>query len=390
MKIKSLAILVILIIALCMACEQSEDDKNKKEEPVAAETKKADETKAPAIKDQQEQPEELSGSHILVPYKGAQSAPADTSYTKEEAQKMATEIIGKLKKDPSQFEEMARMYSSCPSSKTGGDLGTWNKGQMVPAFDEAIEKLKVGEITDKPVETPFGFHVIRRNKGLEKIEVSAQQIMIQYKGAMTAQNNNVTRDKKEAEKLAKEIAQKAKANPDSFIELSKKYNDAPTEKLPIWTTGTRMPKTFDTAVMPLKIGQISDAVESPFGFHIFKRIEVVHLPKRSGSHIMITYKGARMAPPRVTRTKEEANKLVMSVLEEVKKNPDKFKEIAMKKSEDPSVALNGGSLGVWEEGEMLPQFEEVFSKLKIGEIGGPVESVNGFHILKRDPVPDEK
>ena len=58
------------------------------------------------------------------------------------------------------FAELARARSTGPSAATGGDLGYFGPGRMVPAFDEAARALPVGEFTTDPVQTQFGFHVI--------------------------------------------------------------------------------------------------------------------------------------------------------------------------------------------------------------------------------------
>lgn len=59
------------------------------------------------------------------------------------------------------FEALAREYSSCPSGKTGGDLGEFGRGMMVKSFEDAAFNLQVGE-TSGPVRTQFGFHLIQR------------------------------------------------------------------------------------------------------------------------------------------------------------------------------------------------------------------------------------
>ena len=81
--------------------------------------------------------------------------------TEDEAKKIIAELKPlsgtKLK---SKFVELARTKSTGPSGPQGGDLGTFTQGQMVPAFNDAVFKMKVGTITPKPVKTQFGYHII--------------------------------------------------------------------------------------------------------------------------------------------------------------------------------------------------------------------------------------
>ena len=71
------------------------------------------------------------------------------------AQKLSREI-----KQGARFEELARRYSTCPSKSSGGDLGWFGPGKMVPAFENAVKRLGVGSVSD-PVSTQFGWHVIK-------------------------------------------------------------------------------------------------------------------------------------------------------------------------------------------------------------------------------------
>lgn len=59
------------------------------------------------------------------------------------------------------FEDLAKKFSKCPSSRRGGDLGQFGRGRMVPSFDEAAFALQVNEVS-KPVRTQFGYHLIQR------------------------------------------------------------------------------------------------------------------------------------------------------------------------------------------------------------------------------------
>jgi len=57
------------------------------------------------------------------------------------------------------FAKIAEEYSSCPSGKSGGDLGTFGQGQMVPEFDTVVFNEAVN-VVHGPVQTQFGYHLL--------------------------------------------------------------------------------------------------------------------------------------------------------------------------------------------------------------------------------------
>ncbi|MER1940749.1 MULTISPECIES: peptidylprolyl isomerase [unclassified Castellaniella] len=57
------------------------------------------------------------------------------------------------------FAAVAKEHSSCPSSRDGGNLGTFGRGQMVPEFDTVVFSAPVGEVQG-PVRTQFGYHLL--------------------------------------------------------------------------------------------------------------------------------------------------------------------------------------------------------------------------------------
>ena len=85
----------------------------------------------------------IRASHILVE-------------TQEQAQ-----VIKELLANGSDFVTIAFIASRCPSGRAGGDLGEFDRGQMVKEFEDAAHATDVGNISDI-VKTQFGFHIIKR------------------------------------------------------------------------------------------------------------------------------------------------------------------------------------------------------------------------------------
>ncbi len=122
-------------------------------------------------------PKSAQARHILFGYEGALRAPEDAEYkTKEEAKEAAEKVLAEIK-GGGDFAELAKEYSTGPSADKGGDLGEFNPGSMVPAFDAAVfgkdavldddgnettpavPAAEIGLVADL-VETDFGFHII--------------------------------------------------------------------------------------------------------------------------------------------------------------------------------------------------------------------------------------
>ena len=87
--------------------------------------------------------EEVRARHILV-------------QTKEEAEKLIKDLDG-----GADFAELAKANSSDGSAAAGGDLGFFGKGRMVPEFETAAFALEPGKYTKEPVQSQFGWHVLK-------------------------------------------------------------------------------------------------------------------------------------------------------------------------------------------------------------------------------------
>lgn len=89
-------------------------------------------------------PKKIKAAHILV-----------------EKHSQAIKILEELGKG-AKFSVLAKKNSICPSSKRGGNLGPFSRGQMVKAFEKAAFALNIGETLKIPVKTQFGHHIIKR------------------------------------------------------------------------------------------------------------------------------------------------------------------------------------------------------------------------------------
>jgi parvulin-like peptidyl-prolyl isomerase len=88
------------------------------------------------------------------------SARSSATRSKEEALSEIRTLAERIKAGED-FADVAQEMSDCPSGKSGGDLGNFGRGQMVPAFERVAFALQVGEGSDV-VETDFGYHLIKR------------------------------------------------------------------------------------------------------------------------------------------------------------------------------------------------------------------------------------
>jgi peptidyl-prolyl cis-trans isomerase C len=91
---------------------------------------------------------EASARHILVD-------------SESKCQELKTQIEA-----GSDFAELAKKHSSCPSGKQGGELGTFAPGQMVPEFDKVVFSAALNKVQG-PVKTQFGYHLLEVTKRTE-------------------------------------------------------------------------------------------------------------------------------------------------------------------------------------------------------------------------------
>lgn len=147
-------------------------------------------------------------------------------------------------------------------------------------FDPSMAKVEVSQdditkfLTDAGKARVKEYYDQNKTEFTQEPQMKARHILISYTGARNASAEGALRGKEDAKKRAAEILAKVKAPGADFVKLAKESTDEPAGKnsggdLGFFTKEA-MVKEFSDAAFAMKPGQISEIVESPFGFHIIK------------------------------------------------------------------------------------------------------------------------
>ena len=167
-----------------------------------------------------------------------------------------------------------------------------------------------------------------------------------------------------------------------FAQLAASNSDAPdglSGGLMGWRPLDRLPSLFAEEVPKLKPGEVSAVLRSPAGFHILKLLErrggaikAQPVEQTRARHILI--KTSELVP------EAEARRKLVTLKERLSHGAD-FAELARLHSNDLSAA-KGGDLGWLNPGDTVPDFERAMNSLKPGQVGEPVQSPFGWHLIQ--------
>ncbi len=186
--------------------------------------------------------------------------------TKKKSLKKINEVMDKIVRGED-FAELAKMYSDCPSSEHGGDLGFFGKGAMVPAFEKAAFSLRVNEISDI-VETNFGYHIIKMEEKDGK-DIRVKHILVQTEATEEDVKNTVdlmNNVKKNLEEGA-DFSDKARIySEDSSSEKGGIIGEFPRDKYP---------EMFKESIIDLKPGEYSEVIREGDVLYIFAKLRTI-------------------------------------------------------------------------------------------------------------------
>ena len=269
-------------------------------------------------------PEALQVRHILVE-------------TEEEAQ----EIINLLE-EGADFDTLARERSIDPGAQgNGGDLGFFERGDMVPAFEQAVFSGEPGDLIG-PVRTEYGYHVVEVLD--REDEIRGQRILVSTET--------------EADEILARLA-----SGEDFDTLREAYSlesgDGDMGFVPV----TAFPLTIQEQVRVADIGDVLGPVETSDGFNVIRLTDRRALRIRA-RHILVG-------------TEAEAQE-VMDRLS----NGEDFAALAQELSLDPGAQGNGGELGFVTSDQLPEPLAEALHAAQTGEIVGPIETEYGYDVAQ--------
>ncbi|MBT8386743.1 MAG: peptidylprolyl isomerase [Ignavibacteria bacterium] len=211
--------------------------------------------------------EELRVSHLMI---------RPDSSGVDAAQDYANSLLDSIKNGAS-FEEMVKKYSQDQfSAPSGGDIFYITAGLLPVSFEDAMYKTNAGEVYPEAVQTRYGSHLIKiTEKGPRIPKIKASHILISYfnpEGQMDSAAALLTVDSLEAELKAGV----------PFDSLVLKYSDDTGTKNKGGDLGfferRMMVKEFDEAAFKMEIGEISEPIQTNFGYHIIKLTDKMEYP----------------------------------------------------------------------------------------------------------------
>jgi protein-export membrane protein SecD len=191
----------------------------------------------------------------------------------QQAEQKAQEILQEVKNNPEQFSDIAKEKSEDLATKEeGGDLGFIAEGGPRSEFLTPIKQVAPGDIYGQIFENGEGYNILKRGENATEKQVKASHILICYEGATRCEQNI---SKEDARAKIEEL--KAQATPENFTELAKEHSTEPGADtsggdLGFFRKGQMVPE-FEEVAFNLENGQISDIVETQFGFHLIHKVD---------------------------------------------------------------------------------------------------------------------
>lgn len=215
--------------------------------------------------------DEVAAAHILITHSESETSFTPSGRTRTEAENLSLHLSVLCTLTGRDFAELAKQYSEDLSTNTtGGYLGIFQRGEMLLPFEVVTFGMGIGDIRGG-IETDLGFHVIKR---LPVHRANASHILVSWKGARSAAVG-IKRNRSQALLLAQELSKQLSKNPNQFCDVASKFSDDTGTRFDCGNVGQVVPGKLNNAVegvlFRMSPGEISDVIETDFGYHIIRR-----------------------------------------------------------------------------------------------------------------------
>ena len=226
-------------------------------------------------------------------------------------------------------------------------------------------------VTEREIEN---FLSNREFQGETDIEFHIAHILIAInEGASTRQ---VTKTRETADKVLSELQGGA-----DFSNMAATYSDG-QQALDGgdlgWRKAGQVPTLFADFITNMEVGDLSDIIKSPSGYHIIKLLD-----KRSTEQVVVTQTKTRhiLIRPDELTTLEDALRRLQQLKIRIEGGDD-FAELARAHSVDSMSAAQGGDLGWVNPGDLVPEFQRVMDSLEPGATSEPFRTQFGYHVVQ--------
>jgi peptidyl-prolyl cis-trans isomerase SurA len=213
---------------------------------------------------------ELNISHILV------RIPENASPEQIAARAARANELMRQLSTGADFAKAAATYSDATDALEGGAIGWRNPNRLPPLFSEALGKLTPGQVT--PVmRSTTGFHILKLNETRSAAEAAPEQAIVQQTRVRhILLKVSPTMTAADAKTKLDELRERITAKTATFEELARQFSaDGSASKggdLGWLYPGDVVPE-FESAMNKLELGQLSEVVETPYGFHLMEVVE---------------------------------------------------------------------------------------------------------------------
>ncbi len=224
------------------------------------------------------------------------------------------------------------------------------------------------------------------------VEESRDIQFVQFKISATAEDelaieqelNNMMDDREEYSNAAKSNVTVVGFNNAADMNEFNAENESDTPYDGSYYNKSGLTKIAADSIFNLEIGQVYGPYKENGFYKLSKVTAIKQLPDSvKASHILIPFLGSSTADASVTQTSEQAKKMADSILTVVKRNNQKFEELAKEMSIDKVSGAKGGDLGWFVYKTMIPEFRDYSFENSKGDMG-VVKSQFGYHIIRID------